>query len=95
MPTQIVNINVWRWYYLRTVSLIPKEGEAPQMKAVSTLFFLSFDKPVKVSTLEVNSPDFKLPTHEVKEFNSRFAIIAFLDALPMGTLELTVRNRAI
>jgi hypothetical protein len=54
----------------------------------SVNFFVSFDRDVLIKTLEISSPDFKLPRHETKEYNQRFAIVTFDGPLPMGTLEL-------
>jgi len=93
VPTLISQNNVWRWYYLRYLIMgAKKKGAPPERVGTITLLFLSFDKPVKVTTLEVSSPDINLPTYEVKEFNNRFAIIIFSDGLPMGTLEVAVRK---
>ena len=93
VPTLISSNNVWRWYYLRNIIKgVTKKGKLPETIGTITILFISFDRPVKVTTLEVRSSDTRLPTHEVKEFNNRFAIIVFSDALPMGTLEVTVKN---
>lgn len=58
-------------------------------KSLPTLF-MTFDPEVRISTLSVRSPDMKLPRHEVKEFNQKFAIIVFSEKLPEGTLEIRV-----
>lgn len=94
IPTEIAVDNIWRWYYLKTKFLAQtkENGDIQEIAAMTTLF-VSFDEPLKVGTLEVHSPDFKLPTYEVKEFNSKFAIIVFSKTLPMGIIELTIRNR--
>lgn len=95
VPTVVSSNNVWRWYYLRNIIKgITKKGKLPETIGTITILFISFDRPVKVTTLEVSSSDIKLPTHEVKEFNNRFAIIVFSNALPTGTLEVTVRSAA-
>jgi hypothetical protein len=86
-PTIIREDNVFRWFYLRNIV----HGKAPDgspLAVESVNFFVSFDRDVLIKTLEISSPDFKLPRHETKEYNQRFAIVAFDGPLPMGTLEL-------
>jgi hypothetical protein len=61
-------------------------------RAVTTILFITFDVPVKVGTLEVASPDIRIPFHETKEFNNRYAIITFSGNLPTGTLEIRVHQ---
>ena len=62
------------------------------LKAHNDCRVLTFDNPVKMSTLEVSSPDFKMPMYEVKEFTNRYAIITFLDQIPAGTLSIQLRQ---
>lgn len=87
-PTRVSGSNDWRYYYLhQTLVGIDKETGRKAEHVVPLLVF-SFEKPIKVGTLEVNSSDFTLPRYEVKEFNNRFAVIVFYDALPAGSLNL-------
>ena len=69
---------------------INKKTDKVSESAISNLFLL-FDKPVKISALEVSSPDFQMPQFEVKQFDSRFAIVVFSDRLPAGTLVIRVQ----
>lgn len=90
-PESISVTNVWRWYYLQLeFTLIHPETGMTTNRRISILF-LNFDNPVKIGSLLVNSPNINLPTHEVKEFNNRFAIITFNDELQPGTLNITAK----
>jgi hypothetical protein len=92
-PRMMHHENVHRWYQLKNVlnATDPETGQVHQ-STVATTIFLAFDTPVLVHTLEVHSPDIRLPAHEVKEFNSRFAIIVFTGEVPMGTLEIVTHG---
>ncbi len=57
-----------------------------------TTVFISFEPEVEISTLKVRSPNIALPTHEVKEFNQRFAIVVFVGPVAEGTLEFEVQQ---
>jgi hypothetical protein len=83
-PTRLSDVNVWRWYYLRTAFIGIDKESGNVVKRVSPTLFVSFDSPTKVGTLAVRSSDFKLPQYEVKQFTNRFAIIWFSDELPAG-----------
>jgi hypothetical protein len=63
-----------------------------QHKNTLAMLFVTFDKPVKVGTLQVTSEGFTLPAHEVKEFTNRYAIIVFSAAVPAGKLMVHVSN---
>jgi hypothetical protein len=90
-PQRLSYNNIWRWFYLRTLLIgVDKDtGKAQQHNVMATLF-VTFETPVKVGTLEFSSADIRLPLHEVKEFNNRFAIIVFLQAPTEGTLDISV-----
>ena len=82
--------NIFRWYYLRNeVVGVSQSGEKLAATSFPTLF-VSFEPEVRISTLKVQSPNISLPRYEVKEFNQRFAIIAFSGPLSEGTLEISV-----
>jgi hypothetical protein len=53
--------------------------------------YVNFDNPINAGTLEVKSPDIKLPIYEVKELTNRYAIIVFQDDLPRGEIHITVK----
>jgi hypothetical protein len=92
-PQRLAFQNIWRWYYLKTIIIeLDKSTGKDQRKHATATLFLNFENPVKDGTLEISSPDIRLPLHEVKEFNSRFAIIIFHEAPSEGTLEVTVHQ---
>lgn len=91
-PERLSASNVWRWYYLRfTIAIVDVAAGQQHLPELDSLF-ICFDGPVKVGTLHVSSPDMKINTHEVKEFNNRFAIITFNGPVPEGTLRIEVRQ---
>ena len=89
-PERIFAEHVFRWYYLKNdIMGLDTTGQATKMGTLVTLF-VTFEPEVKVSTLKVRSPDVRLPPHEVKDFNQKYAIIAFHGEIPEGTLEIAV-----
>ena len=93
VPREMHHENVYRWYQLKNVlhATDPATGQVHD-STVATTIFVVFETPVLVHTLEVQSPDIRLPAYEVKEFNNRFAIIVFAGEVPMGTLEIVVHT---
>jgi hypothetical protein len=90
LPERIHFENIFRWYYFPgTFQLKDQEGNIVGSQAIVTLF-VSFEPEVKISTLKVRALEGNLPTHEVKEFNQRFAIIVFMGEAPVGTIEVAV-----
>jgi hypothetical protein len=59
-------------------------------QATVTIIFLSFVNDVRITSIEISSEGFVLPRYEVKEYNQRYAIIAFSNALPLGVLDIKV-----
>jgi hypothetical protein len=91
-PTRISSTNIWRWYSLRLiVAAIDQNTGGVQHQHASLVLFIVFEQPVVIGTLEISSPDFQMPRHEVKEFTNRYAIVVFSGELPAGTLEACVR----
>jgi hypothetical protein len=88
-PTRLLAENIFRFYELRNVLLAPLPGDG-MAQGASVTVFVAFQNDVRITTLEVSSPDMVLPAHEVKEYNQRFAIVSFMGELPEGTLELRV-----
>lgn len=88
-PIRISDVNIWRWYWFRNIAIHVSNG-SHQRETLSTILFLCFDRPARVGTLNVRSPDIQLPLFEVKQFFERFAIIVFTGAVPAGTLEISV-----
>ena len=91
VPEAISSTNIWRWYYLQNVLIVEDKESGQTKEHVLINLFVTFDKPMKVGTLLISSPDMKVPRSEVKEFNNRFAVVAFHGQLPIGTLVLTAR----
>lgn len=90
VPEALAAENIFRWYYLRHVIVtMSPAGEKTSAFPLTTLF-VTFEPEVRISTLKVQSPDIALPAHEVKEFNQRYAIIAFMGGLTAGTLEVSI-----
>ena len=83
-PDELHTENIFRFYQLRNV--IPAEGGLS--RGGSTTMFVTFENDVKITSIEVSSPDMLLPVHEVKEYTQRYAIICFAEFLPSGTLEV-------
>lgn len=90
LPERVHYENIFRWYYFPGVfQMKDQDGNQIGSFAIVTLV-VSFEPEVKISTLKVRSLEGELPTHEVKEFNQRFAIVAFLGKAPVGTIEVAV-----
>ena len=90
-PDKLADKNIFRWYFLTNMVLLHKETGG-QNKVISQILFLTFEPEVHISSIKVRSPDIKLPIHEVKEFNQKFAIIAFNNKIPSGTLEILITS---
>lgn len=89
-PERLSFGNIFRWYYLKNIMVVTNaKTRKEEQKAMGTLF-LTFDKPVAINTVEVSSPDMRLPYYEVKDFNPRSAVIVFMEDLPPGTLVVSV-----
>jgi hypothetical protein len=88
VPTVVFFLNIWRWFFLGPV--LSEIGTGKRVEDDPISLVVAFDRPTKVGTLQVKS-DAVLPRHEIMEFNNRFAIIAFADAIPAGTLEITTQ----
>jgi hypothetical protein len=86
-PTTVFYMNVSKWCLLgQNFSRIDKEPDRDRDHGPVCLFIL-FDQPTKDELLNVTS-DSPLPRYDIKEFNDRFAIIAFAGPIPAGTLEI-------
>jgi hypothetical protein len=91
-PERISASNIWRWSMLHTSAFeLDETTRQLRPKRLGDILFLTFDPFVRVGTLLVQSPDMQLPRYEIKEFHSRFAIVAF-DVIPAGTLVISVVN---
>jgi len=91
-PNRLSFSNIWRWYFMQTAFVSMNEkGVEVGRKTVQTLF-ITFDTPVKIGTLEVSSPDARLPINEVKDFNPRSAVIVFSENVPPCTLIIKVHQ---
>jgi hypothetical protein len=76
IPLQVGQENIWRWYALRSVvRIMPKDG--PEKEIVSFYIYLTFDRPIKFDTTQVDSGGAILPLHEVKDSSERTLMVAF------------------
>lgn len=91
VPERLSDENIFRWYFLSHI-LVVESSEGGQKAVELPTLFVTFDPEVLITTLKVRSPDMRLPRHEVKEFNQKFAIIVFSEKLPEGTLEVRVEK---
>jgi hypothetical protein len=86
-PTTVFYMNISKWCLLgQNFTRIDKEAYSDHDLGPVCLFIL-FDQPTKDELLNVTS-DSRLPRYDIKEFNDRFAIIAFAGPIPTGTLEI-------
>jgi len=92
-PTRLSYSNIWRWYFMKQVLVqLNRDTGAEEQRTITSTLFLTFDSLVRVGTIEVSSPDIRLPQHEVKDFNSRSAIVFFNADIPEGTLVVRVHQ---
>jgi hypothetical protein len=89
-PDRLEQENIFRWYYMQNFLTLQDAAGQFQRQLLATTLFVTFEPEVRILTLKVRSPDAKLPSHEVKEFNQRYAIIFFSGNIGVGTLEVTV-----
>lgn len=86
-PFLLVGDNIFRFFYMRNGVTFMQPGGGAVTAETATLY-IAFQDNVRIKTLEITSPDFKLPQHETKEYNQRYAIVFFSEPLPMGILEV-------
>ncbi|QDZ40413.1 hypothetical protein FRE64_10865 [Euhalothece natronophila Z-M001] len=91
VPERLADENIFRWYYLSHILVMERSDGAQKAVELPTIF-VTFEPEVRITTLKVRSPDMRLPRHEVKEFNQKFAIIVFSERPPEGTLEIRVEK---
>ena len=91
-PEKISDNNIFRWYYLQNIVQIVNDSGNIIRQHISCVLFVSFEDDAPVSTVKVSSPDIDLPLYEVKDFNQRYAIIAFSGVVNTGTLEINCRH---
>jgi hypothetical protein len=89
LPDRLSAANIWRWFYMHDVLVLMNQDGTKKQEILTSKLFISFDQPVSVGTMVVRS-DKPLNHYEVKEFNNRFAIIAFQEALPDCNLDIEV-----
>jgi hypothetical protein len=89
IPDRLEAKNIFRWYYLNHV-LFGKSADGKDIEFDLPTLFITFEPDVRITTLKVRSPDIRLPRHEVKDFNQKFAIVVFAEKIPEGTLEVSV-----
>jgi hypothetical protein len=90
LPDRVHAENIFRWYYFPGMFEVKDQGGGTVASLAIVTLFVSFEPEVKISTLKIRALEGELPTHEVKDFNQRFAIIAFMGKAPVGTIEVAV-----
>ena len=74
MPYALDQENIFRWYALFT-GVIHADSPERKVERLTWTLFLTFDKPVAVQQVRLDSERGKLPEYEVKDFTSRGAVI--------------------
>jgi len=54
-PKRISETNIWRWYNYQIIVEMVEDGTGKRSQLVFDTLFMTFDLPVKVGTLEVQS----------------------------------------
>jgi hypothetical protein len=90
LPEGIYYENIFRWYYLPGVIQMRDDHGNILSSVFMVTLFVSFEPEIQISTVKVRALEGKLPTHEIKDFNQRFAIISFMGSEPVGTIEIAV-----
>jgi hypothetical protein len=78
-PLVLFYINIFKWHLLRQKTIGLEKGTEP--KTETTILLIAFNQPTSDKRLEMKS-DSVLPPYQIKEFNQRFAIIAFSGPIP-------------
>src|SRR5258708_22118387 len=87
LPDRLSASNIWRWFYLHDVLVMMNQDGTKNREILTSKLFISFDQPVAVGTMPIRS-DKPISHYEVKEFNNRFPIIAFQEALPECNIDI-------
>ena len=93
-PTTVEQANIWRWYSLNT-QLHGVDAVSQEVKVIGilTTLFVLFDAPVlNLHQIVFSSPDFRLPSYEVKDSGPRHCIVVFANKLPEGDMDIRVRT---
>lgn len=97
IPTEIYSGNVSNWYAIWTPSatVVAKDAVGKEIERhifpKNWIIFLIFQKPTKYRQLVVSFSSGGFPPYEVKQSDSRFAIIAISGDIPLGELEIHTR----
>jgi hypothetical protein len=91
VPDSLETINIFRWYYLSHI-IMGKSIDGKKIEIELPTLFVTFEPEVRITSLKIRSPDMKLPRHEVKEYNQKYAIVIFSEKLREGTLEIAVES---
>jgi hypothetical protein len=83
-PLVLFYMNIFKWLLFRQKSISMEKETKPKTE---TILLIAFQQPTNDERLEVKS-DTVLPPHQVKEFNQRFAVIAFSEPIPACVLEI-------
>jgi hypothetical protein len=81
-PEPVEKENIWHWYTVPiALDGADKSGRVIARLGRPWLIYIEFDKPIAPKYFRITGGGAKLPPHEVKDFTSRHAIIAFVDDL--------------
>jgi hypothetical protein len=76
LPSGIELKNIWRWYALDTIIEFVDPKGNKKTERMWTLF-LTYEKPIAVKEVLVDSNGSPLPIYEVKDSNSHSAVVVF------------------
>jgi hypothetical protein len=76
-PMVLFYMNIFKWHLFAQQSIGADKAAEPKTE---TILLIAFNHPTSSERLEVKS-DSPLPAHQIKEFNQRYAIIAFASPL--------------
>lgn len=97
IPTEIYSENVSNWYTVWSPSAIISARDAQGKEIERAIFpktwtiFLLFKKPTRYRQLIVSFSSAGFPPYEVKQSDSRFAIITVSGDIPLGELEVNAK----
>jgi hypothetical protein len=97
IPTEIHSENVSNWYavWSPSAAIISKDAAGKEIERYvvpkTWVVFMLFKKPTKYRQLIVSFSGANFPTYEVKQSDSRFAIVTVSGDIRLGELEIYAR----
>lgn len=87
------NIHYWysMWSESKNILMQKSDGQVVHQSLIPKTWtiFVTFEKPISFTQMEVSFSAPGFPGHEVKHTNSRFAIIHIQGDVPAGSLEIS------